>query len=548
MRSDSSSVAISRRSVLRGAGAGALGAAVLGPAGLGSPSGTPASAAPGAPAPGATAIVIGSGFGGAVAALRLGEAGITTTVFERGRRWPIRPHGNTFATFDRPDRRAAWFDDTAGISSVGRVPTQRYPGVLDTIRGNGIESVHGAGVGGGSLVFGAFTLQPDKADFETVFPGGTGYDELAAEYYPRARKMLNTSGLPDDILAHPNYVGARSWLTILERYGIAPQFVEYAIDWDRVRAELAGRAKPGVSIGDLSYGVNSGAKNSVDHNYLPAAERTGFVTIKPMHEVFEIRERSRRPGYIVRARLIDDARRTVRVVTAEADHLFMAAGSYHTTSLLVRARAQGTLPRLSPKIGNGFGGNGDFLIVRTALRDQHGPIQGGPGYARIREDRLPGGPATMIYQASPFPAPAGSLATTHLIQVHTDERGTIDYDHATGATQLNYPYPEGSSVLDRRAIAFAQHFHQRTETRFGHPANGIPIYDRLSGFGSGATFHGLGGVVVGQAADAEGRVRGYDNLYVVDGSFAPGAVGLVNPSLTITALAERTMDRFLSTR
>ncbi|MBE7195896.1 MAG: NAD(P)-binding protein, partial [Gordonia polyisoprenivorans] len=125
--------------MLRGAGAGALGAAVLGPAGLGSPSGTPASAAPGAPAPGATAIVIGSGFGGAVAALRLGEAGITTTVFERGRRWPIRPNGNTFATFDRPDRRAAWFDDTAGISSVGRVPTQRYPGVLDTIRGNGIE-------------------------------------------------------------------------------------------------------------------------------------------------------------------------------------------------------------------------------------------------------------------------------------------------------------------------------------------------------------------------------------------------------------------------
>lgn len=546
MHSDFSSTGLptaplTRRSLLRGIGVGSVGAG-LAAAGLGSTF----AAAPARAADGATAIVIGSGFGGAVAALRLGQAGIRTTVLERGRRWPIRGDGNTFATFDRPDRRAAWFDTTAGISSVGRTPTTPYPGVLDTIRGNGIESVHGAGVGGGSLVFGAFTLQPDKADFEHVFPGGSGYDELSRTYFPRARKVLGTGPLPDDILAHPNYVGARSWLTILKRYGIAPQFVDYAIDWDRVRAELAGRAPKGVSIGDLSYGVNSGAKNSVDHNYLPAAERTGFVTIKPMHEVFEITERTRRPGYVVRSRLIDDAGRTVRIVTTEADYLFMAAGSFHTTSLLVQARARGTLPRLSPKIGNGFGGNGDFLIIRTALRDQHGPVQGGPGYARIREDRMPGGPATMIYQASPFPAPAGSLATTHLIQVHTDERGTIDYDHTTGRTTLNYPHPAGTSDLDRQAIAFARHFHDRTEGRFGHALNGIPVYDRLSGFGSGATFHGLGGVVVGQAADANGAVKGYDNLYVVDGAFAPGAVGLVNPSLTITALAERTMDRFLA--
>lgn len=154
-----------------------------------------------------TAIVIGSGFGGAVAALRLGRAGFRTTVLERGRRWPIRADGNTFATFDAPDRRAAWFSDTAGISSALQVPVQRYPGVLESIKGNGIEVVYGAGVGGGSLVFGAFFLQPDKADFDEVFPGGTGYDELAAEYYPRARQMLRASHLPADILAHPNYTG-----------------------------------------------------------------------------------------------------------------------------------------------------------------------------------------------------------------------------------------------------------------------------------------------------------------------------------------------------
>lgn len=539
-RTTSETPQVSRRTFLRGA----LGTSAL-VAGAGSLAGPLGAGHAGAAPAGTTAIVIGSGFGGAVAALRLGQAGISTTVFERGRRWPIRKDGNTFATFDNTDKRAAWFSDTAGISSAMQTPVERYPGVLETIKGNGIESVHGAGVGGGSLVFGAFSVQPDKADFDEVFPAGTGYDELAATYFPRARKMLNATGIPRDVLATPNYTGARTWLNTIKRYGGKPTFVDYAVDWDLVRREIAGKAPAGVSVGDLSYGVNSGAKNSVDHNYLPAAEATGNVVVKAMHEVFDIRPRSRKKGFIVRARVIDDKRRTLRTVTAEADYVFMAAGSYHTTSLLVRARAQGSLPDLSTKIGNGFGGNGDFLVVRTNLRDAQGPRQGGPGYARIRDDRLPGGPAAMIYQAGPFPEPLGALALTHLIQVHTDERGTIDYVHGTRGTELNYPYAEGTSVLDRRANAFAKHFHHMTEVRHGTPNNGIMLGSRAAGFGSGATFHGLGGAAVGQSANADGSIKGYDNLYVVDGAFCPGAVGLVNPSLTITALAERTMDRFL---
>ncbi|MGK2316078.1 GMC oxidoreductase [Gordonia rhizosphera] len=518
-----------------------------GAAGIGALGAVAAVSARAAAASQVSAIVVGSGFGGAVAALRLGQAGIRTTVFERGRRWPIRADGNTFATFVRPDKRAAWFSPTAGISSLLQVPVEPYPGVLEKVHGNGIEAVYGAGVGGGSLVFGAFSAQPDKPDFELVFPGGTDYDELARTYYPRARRMIRASPLPPDILAHPNYIGARSWIKTVARYGAEPSFIDYSVDWALVRKELAGTAPPGISIGDLSYGVNSGAKTSVDHNYLPAAEATGHVTIKPMHEVFEIRPRSRRRGFVVRARLIDDSRRTLRIVTAEADYLFMAAGSYNTTSLLVRARAHGHLPHLSPRIGDGFGANGDFVILRTALRDPYGTVQGGPGYGRLREDRLPGGPAAIVYQASPFPAPFGAVATTHLIQVHTDERGTIDFEHSTGTTRLNYPHPEGTSTLDRRAAAFAGHFHQMTEARHGYPLNGIPIYSRASGFGSGSTYHGLGGVVIGRAARPDGTVLGYDNLYVVDGSFAPGAVGLVNPSLTILAMAERMMDRFLAT-
>lgn len=288
------------------------------------------------------------------------------------RRRPIRSDGNTFATFSAPDGRAAWFSDTVGVTSAVGIPVQRCPGILDRVKGRGLDAVYGAGVGGGSLAFGAFTAVPRRADFEHVFPAAVDYDELVRTYYPRAKRMLGASPLPADIMAHPRYVGTRSWRAAVRRYGKEPIAFDYAIDWDIVRAELDGRATASIITGELGFGVNSGAKNSVDRNYLPAAERTGHVTIKPMHEVFEIRPRSRRPGFVVTARVIDDQHRTVRIVRSEADFLFMAAGSFHTTRMLVEARATGTLPRLSTKIGAGFGANGDFLTARTALSDDSG--------------------------------------------------------------------------------------------------------------------------------------------------------------------------------
>ena len=362
------------------------------------------------------------------------------------RRSRTAPDGNTFATTTTPDKRAAWFGSPAGASAASGIPVEPYPGVLDHVMGNGVEAVYGAGVGGGSLVFGSFTPVPRRQDFEHIFPAAADYAQLAQTYFPRAKAGLGVSPLPADVLAHPEYVGARSWLKVIERYGASPHFFDFAIDWDIVRDELAGRATPSVTAGELSYGVNSGAKKSLDRSYLLAAERTGNVTVRPMHEVFDIRPRSRRAGFVVTARVLDEQGRTVRTVTTEADHLFMAAGSFHTTRLLVEARAQGRLPRLSPRIGDGFGVNGDFLTIRANPREDFGAVQGGPGYARIYEDDLPGGPVSMVYQATPLPAPLGKAATTHLVQAHTDERGTIDYDHRTRRAQLNYPTPPTATI------------------------------------------------------------------------------------------------------
>lgn len=537
---------LNRRSVLRGAALG-LGAFAAGPAMA------PMSAARAGAAPstlrGKTAVVIGSGFGGAVAALRLGQAGVQTTVLERGRRWPIEPAGTTFCTINEPDRRSAWFADQPPINPLTKfMHIDRYPGIIDRVKGNGIDALYGAGVGGGSLAFGAFTPQPRRQDFTQVFPAQIDYDELDRIYYPRAKKMLGTSPLPADLLAHPNYRGARAWLDYIEDFGSEPVMHDFCVDWDVVRDELAGRTPASYSIGEGPYGSNSGAKNSVDHNYLPAAEATGNVTILPLHEVVEIREVSGHDCFEVSVKRIDETGAVLEHKRFVADFVFVAAGSFYTSALLATAKAKGTLTRLNDKVGKGYGNNGDFLLSRTLLRRDCGAKQGGPGVAVMYDDANPDGPISISWEASPFPDIAGGGTMANLIQVITDERGSVDYNPASGRAELNYPYGEADSDVDVRARQFAGRFHDRTETRFGSSATGVPIYTRLSDFGSGCTWHGLGGMVMGQACDFVGKVEGYSNLFVVDGALLPGSSAMVNPALTITAVAERCMDSFVGAR
>jgi cholesterol oxidase len=535
-----------RRSLLRGA-ALSVGALAAGAA-LGPLTAARAGASPTALS-GKTAVVVGSGFGGAVAALRLGQAGVRTTVLERGRRWPVNPDGTTFCTINEPDGRSAWFADHPPINQLTRLQSiARYPGLIDRVYGNGIDAIYGVGVGGGSLAFGAFTPQPRRKDFATVFPAQIDYDELDRTYYPRAKKMLGTSPLPADLLANPAYRGARAWLDYIEDFGGEPVLHDFCVDWDVVRAELAGRTPASYSIGEGPYGSNSGAKNSVDRNYLPEAEATGNVTILPLHEVIEIREISGQDRFEVVVKRIDESGAVREHQTLVADYVFMAAGSYYTSALLATAKAKGSLTRLNDHVGKGYGNNGDFLIARGLLRRDCGAKQGGPGVAVMYDDDNPDGPISMSWEASPFPDIAGGSNMANLIQVISDERGSIDYNPATGRAELNYPFGESNSNVDARGRNFAGRFHERTETRFGSPATGIPIYTRLSDFGSGCTWHGLGGMVMGRACSHEGQVDGYSNLFVVDGALLPGSSAMVNPALTITAVAERCMDRFVAAR
>ncbi|MBO3745322.1 GMC family oxidoreductase [Streptosporangiaceae bacterium NEAU-GS5] len=498
---------------------------------------------------GKTAIVIGSGFSGAVTAYRLAQAGMQVTVIERGRRWTVTPQGGTFCTISNPDWRAAWFSDHPHLGLAPTLTTiEKGAGLVAKHFGDGINVLSGTAVGGGSLVIGMFMPQPRKSEWDTVYPPQLPYDLFDGVYWPRARQNLGVTPLPDDILAAPQYKGARAWLQYVAEFGGTPVKIPFAVDWDRVRAELAGTAPACHIIGEGPHGSNSGAKNSVDKNYLRWAEETGRCTVLSLHVVTAIREVSGQDRFEVVAKNIHErSGETLATRTLACDYLFMAAGSLYTTSLLVTARHDGTLTRLNDQAGKGWGNNGDFLMSRLSLRKDVGYAQGGPGNVKFFDDANPYCRAAMAWEAAPVPTWVPKT-TAHLITTMTPERGEIRYDAASGAGKVYWPYGLMETKGEKAGRDLATRFWWATEGSKGYLFNGLPDYDEGTGpgFGFAGTWHPLGGMVHGKATDFDGRVLGYPNLYCVDGSVLPGSACLANPSLTITANAERITDAFVA--
>jgi cholesterol oxidase len=536
---------ISRRQVLR---IGALGAGAAVTTGILGREGALAAYGAVPALAGKTAVVIGSGFGGAVAAYRLAQAGVVVTVLERGRRWTVDGSGSTFCTISNPDWRCAWFGDHPPLGLDTSKTIERRAGLIAEHAGDGITVLSGAGVGGGSLVIGMFMPQPRQADWAGVYPADIPYAEMNSTYWPRARQNLGASTIPADIQAGAGYEGARAWLSYIAEFGRTATQVPFNVDWDVIRDELAGRAPACHTIGEGPFGSNSGAKNSVDRNYLRWAEATGNVRILPLHEVTEVREVSGQATLEVACRQIDEYGTVLSTKVLACDFLFLAAGSLGSTSLLLASRAKGRLPRLvSTEVGKGWANNGDFLVARLALRKTVGSAQGGPGNAKFFDDDNPYAPAAMAWESAPIPSWLGN-ASAHLVTSLSGERGEIRYDAATGAGKVYWPYAEMATASDKAGRDLVTRLWWATEGRSGYLLNGLPTYDRNTGMGLGSanTYHPLGGLVMGKATSFGGKVAGYPNMYCVDGALLPGTTCLANPSLTIAANAERCMDRFVA--
>lgn len=464
------------------------------------------------------ALIIGSGFGGAVAALRLGAAGIKTIVLERGRRWSITPEQNTFATYRNPDGRGAWLSQTTFTGAS----VDLYTGVLETSVEDGITVLRGSGVGGGSLVYNAITYQPTRKLFHKVFSNSIDYEELNEVYYPRVRSILKPAPIPQDILATPYYDKTRQFIKKATAAGLPNRLYDVAVDWNIIREEIAGTKLPSAILGDCWFGINSGAKNSLDRNYLALAEATGSVEILPLHLAMEITEVPQY-GYQVKCHQINETGLVVAQKSFTCRYLFLAAGSLGTSKLLVKAKAEGALPRLNHHVGKHWGTNGDTVGTLSDIPPVSG--NGGPAAAVVEHFDNPIQPVVL----EDFPNPLAPGTVSLLGLTIPEPRGRFKYDASSRSVKLTWsdaPQIESATKLTYEILT-------------GTSTSNMQL-------GTSATAHPLGGAVLGKACDFEGRVFGYRRLYVIDSALIPGSTGCANPSLTIAALAERNIQRILA--
>jgi cholesterol oxidase len=517
------------------------------------------------------ALVIGSGFGGSIAALRLGERGIKTVVLERGRWWKLTPEQDTFCTYREPDGRAAWFSNTTVLFRP--VPIPKFAGIIERRIEDGIAVVAGAGVGGGSLVYNGIHYQPSRELFERVFPCEISYDELDQVYYPRVRSIIKPEKIPGDVLSSDYYLSSRVLTEQAAHAGLRARRLDIAIDWDIVRQEMNFEKRPSAIVGEVWYGINSGAKRSLDQNYLKLAQDTGNVEIRALHVVTSIRE-AKKHGFEVTCNEITETGEVVAERRFRTQRLFLAAGTMGTNELLMRAKAQGTLPHLNEHIGREWGNNGNTFATRATFTRTN-PGQGGIASITVEHYDNPLLPTSLVLNPE-WDAPEGALMTMgvslpedlgHFTYDAAKDRAVLHWQPNTPgnlkmleAAELTYkllddnnPYArwmEGGVRSSSRGyvgrLKFHSHYsYQPTTLRDSKELSTVST-ERAQAI-AGFTGHPLGGAVLGKACDWYGRVKGYKGLYVVDGAMVPGgSTAATNPAHTIAALAERCMDKIIA--
>ncbi|WP_457921041.1 GMC oxidoreductase [Streptomyces justiciae] len=492
----------------------------------------------------APAIVVGSGYGAAVAALRLGQAGIRTLMIEMGRLWNTAgSDGKIFCSTAGPDQRSMWFRTRTEAPlatflwlDVVNKDITPYPGVLDRVHFANMSVFVGRGVGGGSLVNGCMAVTPLKSYFAEQFPT-VDADEMYATYFPRANSMLGVNTVD------PAWFESTEWYRFTrisrkhaQNTGLKTTFVPSTYDFAYMQKEAAGTATKSALAQEVIYGNNFG-KKSLDKTYLAAALGTGNVTITTMERVRAI-SRASDGSYVLTADRINDAGTVVETKQYSCTYLFLGGGSLGTTELLVRARDTGTLPALDASVGAGWGPNGNTMLGRANhLWDTVGANQSTMPVMGIDDWANTANP--VFAEIAPLPTGLEHWVSLYLAITKNPQRAAFTYDSATDGVKLGWTAAQ-SAVSSGMAKKLFDRINSANVTIYRTDLFGSSNRTFADDF----TYHPLGGCVLGKATDNYGRVKGYSKLYITDGSLVPGSIG-VNPFVTITALAERTMARVL---
>lgn len=480
-------------------------------------------------------VVLGTGFGGSVTALRLAQAGVNVTMIERGRRWAVAQK-NTFPGVGAMDYRAIWLGTTGSLVPALKPLSDRrhYTGLVEFIKGRGIDVACGAAVGGGSLPYHGMSVQPRGDLFSQVMPSALDYEEFDTRWYPKAGAMLKIAAMPDDVLASSQYSASRTWQQYVRKAGLpAARPLPMTVDWDAVRREIRGEAPPLFSNGNVLFGVNGPGKHSLDTNYIPAAEATGNVELLELHHVQDV-ARDSRGRWVLTIDRINTRGTVLEKITITTDALFLSAGSPNTSKLLVHAAGRGTITGLPDGIGTKWGTNGDLIVGRFLPKNLGG--LGGPASVASCDWDNPAGPTTVLF--APVPLVPGQKTNNYLQTVAMyipDKLGKWVYDERKDQAIVELP-----GALKTPAAA---HAHRQLD-RVARAAGAFATIDVTGMLPN--TFHALGGATIGDVCDDYGRVLGQKGLYVTDGALIPGSTACANPSLTIAALAERNAETVIA--
>ena len=515
-------------------------------------------------------IIIGSGFGGSVPALRLSEKGYRVAVLEQGRR--VTPDDMRAA--DGSLRKLAW------------MPQLGFRGffVQHTFKHVGI--VGGVGVGGGSLVYAAVLLRPKEAFFRDPAWAGLGVDwqqELDAPY-DTASKMLGVVDNPDHGKMDDWLQATADSMGAAETFGPVPQGILFGAAGQRVDDPFFGGAGPSrtacTRCGRCLTGCADGAKNSLDKNYLHLAEARG-AEILSERKVVSIRPLDG-GGYEVSS--VNPFRTKEAHAPLRASRVIVAAGVVGTLDLLFRCRDElATLPRLSNRLGEVVRTNSEAIVAALAPDvDEdltHGAAISSHFYVgdrtHITQNRFPPGYNFMRWYQGPLvdgPAPLRralrvlgetlfrpfrSLRCWFAKNWH--KRVTVLTVMQRADNQIAFRFKRSriwpfkrklaSDLADGKGVpAYIPEANQAARALAGH-IGGTAHNNLLESLGNASvTAHILGGCAIssgpeGGVIDIDHQVFGHPGLYVTDASAIPANVG-VNPSLTITALAERFSARF----
>ncbi|GGT58601.1 GMC family oxidoreductase [Streptomyces purpureus] len=527
-------------------------------------------------------IVVGSGFGGSVTALRLTEKGYRVGVLEAGRR---------FARTELP--RNSWdLKNFLWAPALGLYGIQRIH-----LLGN-VMVLAGAGVGGGSLNY-ANTLYEPLAPFfdDPQWKDITDWQDELAPYYDQAKRMLGVRLNPTTTPSDVHLKAAAEAMGIGDTFHMAPVGVFFGDGEDadgKVRARPGGEAddpyfggagpsrRACMECGECMTGCRHGAKNTLNENYLYLAEKAGAV-VHPMTSVVAVTEDSR-GGHAVRT-LPTDNRKKGRGRTFTARKVVIAAGTYGTQTLLHRMKDTGLLPRIPARLGELTRTNSEGLVgsqtTDRRYRRKHGhakadftrgvaitssvhpdanthiePVRYGKGsnsMGALTILQVPYGAHRVrkwLLELVKHPA----LALRSLSNRRWSERtiiGLVMQSLDNSLTTYRKPVGIGKGLLTARQGHGAPNPTQieaatRAASLLAEEINGFAGSNIGELMGTPLTAHFLGGCPIGATAgdgviDPYHRLYGHPGISVVDGAAVSANLG-VNPSLTITAQAERAMS------